>query len=51
MSRTRSNAEVWLMGKSTEELSGSNLPTNVDSFRLPLFFHVHGTRHRWWTKI
>jgi len=30
-SKTRSSAEVWLMGKSTEELSGSHLPTNVDS--------------------
>ena len=50
MSKTRSSAEVWLMGKGTEELSGSNLPTNADAFRLLLFFHVHGT-HPWWTKI
>src|SRR6218665_4182182 len=51
LSKTRSSAEVWLMGKGTEELSGSNLPTNADAFRLLLFFYVHGTRHRWWTKI
>jgi len=42
MSKTRSSAEVWLMGKGTEELSGSHLPTNADAFRLLLFFHVHG---------
>jgi len=42
MSKTRSSAEVWLMGKGTEELSGSHLPTNSDAFRLLLFFHVHG---------
>src|SRR6218665_704998 len=51
LSKTRSSAEVSLMGKGTEELSGSNLPTNADAFRLLLFFYVHGTRHRWWTKI
>ena len=42
MSKTRSSAEVWLMGKGTEELSASHLPTNVDAFRLLLFLHVHG---------
>src|SRR6218665_105848 len=46
MSKTRSSAEVWLMGKGTEELSGSHLPTNADAFRLLLFFYAHGTRHR-----
>src|SRR6218665_2339621 len=51
LSKTRSSAEVWLMGKGTEDLSGSHLPTNADAFRLLLFFYVHGTRHRWWTKI
>src|SRR6218665_882218 len=48
MSKTRISAEVWLVGKGTEELSGSHLSTNADAFRLLLFFHVHGTRHRWW---
>src|SRR6218665_3608212 len=38
MSKTRSSAEVWLMGKGTEELSGSHLSTNADAFRLLLFF-------------
>jgi len=51
MSKTRSSAEVWLMEKGTEELSGPHLSTNADAIRLLLFFHVHGTRHRWWTKI
>ena len=27
LSKTRSSAEVWLMGKGTEELSGAHLPT------------------------
>src|SRR6218665_1806009 len=39
------------MGKGTEELSGSHLSTNASAFRLLLFFHIHGTRHRWSTKI
>jgi len=36
MSKTRSSAEVLLMGKGTEELSGSHLLTNADAFRLLL---------------
>src|SRR6218665_3288561 len=37
MSKTRSSAEVWLIGKGTEEL-----PTNADVLQCLMFFHVHG---------
>jgi hypothetical protein len=41
MTKRRSSAEVWLIGKGTEELPGSHLPTNADVLRLLMFFHVH----------
>ena len=40
MAKTRSSAGVWLIGKGTEELSGSHLPTNGDVLRLMMFYHV-----------
>ncbi len=42
MSKTRSSAEVWLIGKGTEELPGSHLPTNADVLQCLMFFHVQG---------
>jgi len=39
------NQKRLAMGIGTEELSGSNIPTNADAFRLLLFFLVHGTHH------
>ena len=42
MSKTRSSAEVWLIGKGTGELSGFHLPTNADVLRLLMFIHVQG---------
>ena len=39
MTQTRSSAEVWLLGKSTDHLSGSHLPTNGDALRLLIFLH------------
>jgi len=49
ISKTRSSAEAWLIGKVTEEISGSHLPTNADVLRLLTFFSVQcrPTRHRW----
>src|SRR6476469_4845798 len=38
--KTRSSAEVWLIGKGTKELSASHLPTNGDVLRLMMFYHV-----------
>jgi hypothetical protein len=40
MAKTRSSAEVWLIGKGTGELSVSHLPTNGDVLRLLMFFHI-----------
>jgi hypothetical protein len=40
MAKTRSSAEVWLIGKGTYELSGSHLPSNGDVLRLLMLFHV-----------
>jgi hypothetical protein len=40
MAKTRSCAEVWLIGKGIEKLSGSHLPTNGDVLRLMMFFHI-----------
>src|SRR6218665_2325758 len=42
MSKIRSSAEVWLIGKSTEKLPGSHLPTNADILQCLMFFHVQG---------
>ena len=40
MSQRRSSAEVWMLGKRTDQLSGSHLPTNGDVLRLLMFFHA-----------
>lgn len=40
MTITRSAAEVWLLGKSTETLSTARLPTRGDVLRLLLFHHL-----------
>ena len=42
MSKIRSSAEVWLIGKGTEKLPGSHLPTNADILQCLMFFHVQG---------
>lgn len=40
MAKTRSSAEVWLIGRGTDHLSGSHLPTNGDVLRFMMFFHT-----------
>jgi len=40
MAETRSSAAVWLLGKGTDQLSGSHLPTNGDALRLLMFMHT-----------
>jgi len=40
MAQTRNSAEVWLLGKGTDQLSRSHLPTNGDALRLLMFFHT-----------
>ena len=41
MAQTRSSAEVvWLLGKGTDQLSGSHLPSNGDALRLLIFLHT-----------
>jgi len=40
MAKTRSSAEVWLLGKGIDRLPGSHLPTNGDALRLLMFFHI-----------
>lgn len=40
MAQTRSSAQVWLLGKGADQLSGSHLPTNGDVLRLLLYFHT-----------
>ena len=43
MAQTKSSAEVWLLGKGTDQLSGpggSHLPTNGDALRLLMFLHT-----------
>src|SRR6218665_2512713 len=42
MSKTRSSADVWLIGKDTEELPGSHLPTSADVLQCLMFFYVQG---------
>src|SRR6218665_242128 len=44
MSKTRSSAEVWLIGKGADEqlLPGSHLPTNADVLKYIMFFHGQG---------
>ena len=39
MSLTRSSAQVWLIGKGSDTLSSSHLPSNGDALRLMLFYH------------
>ena len=37
---TRSSSEVWLVGKSTKELSSARLSTNGDVLRCLTFYHL-----------
>ena len=41
MAKTRSSVEVWLLGKGTDQLSGSHLPTNGDAVSLQLLMFLH----------
>ena len=42
MAVTRRNAEVWLLGKGSEELSSARLASNGDALRLLMYYHVDG---------
>jgi len=39
MSLTRSSAQVWFIGKESDTLPSSHLPSNGDALRLTLFYH------------